>query len=195
MALSLGVKSLEIEAGRRYIFEVKVKNGWSCIARRRPVGMPQIFIDLKAHQNILTYLLNSHNRAIFEKLTVPQLVKIFPAFYGTRRFITTFTTARHLSLSSARLMQFMPPKHTSWRSILMLFFPLRMGLSSGLFHSGFPTKTLHVSLPHTCYMASPTPKYFLQNFAILITPPLIIKTCDPFCLINCRIETITFVII
>jgi len=57
MALSLGVKSPEIEAGRRYIFEVKVKNGWSCIARRRPVGMPEYYIDLKTHQNILTYLL------------------------------------------------------------------------------------------------------------------------------------------
>jgi len=29
-----------------------------------------------------------------EKLTVTQLVKS-PAFYGTRRFITVFTTVRH----------------------------------------------------------------------------------------------------
>jgi hypothetical protein len=28
-----------------------------------------------------------------------QLVKKFPAFYGTRRFITTFTSAHNLSLS------------------------------------------------------------------------------------------------
>jgi hypothetical protein len=28
-----------------------------------------------------------------------QLVKKFPAFYGTRRFITASTSARHLSLS------------------------------------------------------------------------------------------------
>jgi hypothetical protein len=28
-----------------------------------------------------------------------QLVKKFPSFYGTRRFITVFTRARHLSLS------------------------------------------------------------------------------------------------
>jgi hypothetical protein len=34
-----------------------------------------------------------------EKLTVPQLVKKFPAFYGTRRFITAFTRACDLSLS------------------------------------------------------------------------------------------------
>jgi hypothetical protein len=33
------------------------------------------------------------------KLTVAQLVKKYPAFYGTRRFITAFTRARHWSLS------------------------------------------------------------------------------------------------
>jgi hypothetical protein len=39
------------------------------------------------------------SRGLLEKLTVSQLVKKFPAFYGTRRFITAFTRARHLSLS------------------------------------------------------------------------------------------------
>jgi len=32
-------------------------------------------------------------------LTGPQPVKKFPAFYGTRKFITAFTRARHMSLS------------------------------------------------------------------------------------------------
>ena len=49
------------------------------------------------------------SRVLPEKLTSPQLVKKFPAFYGTQRFITTFTTACHLSLSSARVIQSMPP--------------------------------------------------------------------------------------
>ena len=31
--------------------------------------------------------------------------KKFPAFYGTLRFITAFTTTQHLSLSSARSIQ------------------------------------------------------------------------------------------
>jgi hypothetical protein len=35
------------------------------------------------------------------KLTYPQLVKKFPAFYGTRMFITAFTRARHLFLPRA----------------------------------------------------------------------------------------------
>jgi hypothetical protein len=45
------------------------------------------------------------NRIILEKLIVAKLVKKFPAFYGTRLFITMFTTARHWSLSWTRWIQ------------------------------------------------------------------------------------------
>jgi len=44
---------------------------------------------------------------------IPRIVKKFPAFYGTQRFFTAFTRARHLSLSSARSIQSMPPYPTS----------------------------------------------------------------------------------
>ena len=47
------------------------------------------------------YLLTPWSRILLEKLTGFQLVKKFPAFYGTRRFITAFASARHLSLSWA----------------------------------------------------------------------------------------------
>jgi hypothetical protein len=46
----------------------------------------------------LTYLLTPWSRVLLEKLTGFQLVKKFPAFHGTRRFITAFTSARYLSL-------------------------------------------------------------------------------------------------
>jgi len=46
---------------------------------------------------LLTYLL--HGAVFLEKLTGSQLVKKYPAFYGTCGFITAFTTARHLFLS------------------------------------------------------------------------------------------------
>ena len=48
---------------------------------------------------LLMYLLTPRSRALMENQTGFQLVKKFPAFYGTRRFITAFTNARHLSLS------------------------------------------------------------------------------------------------
>jgi hypothetical protein len=48
------------------------------------------------HFYTVTYLLHGF---LPEKLKRPELLKKFPAFYGTRRFITAFTRARHLSLS------------------------------------------------------------------------------------------------
>jgi hypothetical protein len=45
------------------------------------------------HYAILTYLITPWFRVPLKKLTSLQLVKKFPAFYGTRRFITTFTSA------------------------------------------------------------------------------------------------------
>ena len=101
---------------------------------------------------LLTYLLTPWCRVFLEKLTGLQLVKKFPAFYGTRRFITALTSIRHLSLSWASPIQSTYPHPTSWRSILILSNHLRLGLPSGLFPSGFPTKTLYTPL------SSPTPR-------------------------------------
>ena len=47
----------------------------------------------------IPYLLTPWSRVLLEKLASLQLVKKFPAFYGTRRFLTALTSARHLSLS------------------------------------------------------------------------------------------------
>ena len=55
---------------------------------------------------LLNYLLISWNRALLEKSNGSQLVK---KFYGARRFITAFASARHLSLSWARSIHSMPP--------------------------------------------------------------------------------------
>ena len=93
-----------------------------------------------------TYLLTPRRRVLLEKLTGLQLVKKFPAFHGTRRFITALTSVRQLSLSWASPIQSIYPHPTSWRSILILFTHLRLGLRSGLFPSGYPTKTLYIPL-------------------------------------------------
>jgi hypothetical protein len=45
----------------------------------------------------LNYLLTPWSRVLPEKLKRPELLKKFSAFYGTRRFITAFTRARHLN--------------------------------------------------------------------------------------------------
>ena len=115
---------------------------------------------------LLTYLLTPWCRVLLEKLTGLQLVKEFPAFYGTRRFITTLTSVRHLSLSWASPIQSIYPHRTSWRSILILSTHLRLGLPSGSLR--FPHQdTIHpLSSPihATCHSSPHTRiKYFPIN--------------------------------
>ena len=95
---------------------------------------------------LLTYLLTPWCRVLLEKLTGLQLVKKFPAFHGTRRFITALTSVRQLSLSWASPIESIYPHPTSWRSIIILFTHLRLDLPSGLLPSGSSTKTLYTPL-------------------------------------------------
>ena len=95
-----------------------------------------------------TYLLTPWSRILLQKLTDFQLVKKFPAFHGTRRFITALTSVCHLSPSWASPIQSIYPHPIYWRSILILSTHLRLGQPSGVFPSGFPTKTLYTPSPH-----------------------------------------------
>ena len=62
-------------------------NKWVCLQQNFCISI---------HINQLTYLLTPYSIVLLEKLTGFQLVKKLPAFYRTRRFITVFTSARHL---------------------------------------------------------------------------------------------------
>jgi hypothetical protein len=81
-------------------------------------------------------------QALFEKLTVTQLVKKLPTFYGTRRFITMLTTTRHCSISWTRSSQSTFSQPISLRSILILHSHLYLDLLSG--------SSLQVFLPKFC---------------------------------------------
>ena len=105
---------------------------------------------------VLTYLLTPWSTVLLEKLTGFQLVKKFPTVYGIWTVITAFTSARHLSLSWVSSIQSTPPHRTSWRSILILSYHLRLGLPSGLFPSGFPTKALYMPLISPICATRPT---------------------------------------
>ena len=67
------------------------RNHQLCSARTGNLLRP-----VQCHRHVLLYTLWS--RVLLKKLTGFQSVQKFPAFYGTRRFITTFTNTRHLSL-------------------------------------------------------------------------------------------------
>ena len=103
-----------------------------------------------------TYLLTPWCRVLLEKLTGLQLVKKFPVFHGTRRFITALTSVRHFSLSWANPIQSIYPHPTYWRSFLILSTHQRLGLPSGLLPYGFSHQDPkhHPLLTHTCHMPS-----------------------------------------
>jgi hypothetical protein len=70
----------------------------------------------------------------------------FSAFCATRRILIAYTSARHLSISTARSVQSMSHPSTSLRLITMVVYYLRLGLPSGLLPWGFPAKTLYAPL-------------------------------------------------
>ena len=90
---------------------------------------------VRLYHTLLTYLLTPWCRVLLEKLTGLHLVKKFAAFHGTRRFITTFTSVRHMSLPWASPIQSIYPHPTSWRSILILSTHLRLGLPSTILYT------------------------------------------------------------
>ena len=110
--------------------------------------------DLPKGNSRLTYSLNFPcSTVLLAKLIRFQLAKKFPSFYGTRMFINAFTSACHLSRSWASSIHSIPSRPNSCRYILILSSHLHLGLPSGLFPSGFPTKTRYTPLrsPYMCY--------------------------------------------
>jgi hypothetical protein len=77
----------------------------TCVYTRKPKFQSAAWYDYD--------FLTLWNRILLEKLTSLQLVNKFPAFYGTQRFITTFTSASQMSLSGASLIQSILPNPTS----------------------------------------------------------------------------------
>jgi len=76
-----------------------------------------------------TCLLTTRRRVLLEKLTVPRLLKMFPAFYGTRRFITAFIRVLHPALSWVRSIQSIPPPTHFLKTQLNMILPTMLGSS------------------------------------------------------------------
>ena len=81
----------------------------------------------------LTYLL--HAAVILEKLIDSQLVKKLSSFYAIPKFITAFTSARHLSQPEPD--QSSPCLSSHYQKFHLISSHLRLGPPSGLFPSGF----------------------------------------------------------
>jgi hypothetical protein len=93
------------------------------------------------------------NWALLEKPPVAQLLKNFPTFYGTRRFIPMFTRALHC-LSWARSIQsILSPSYFSEINLKTILPPMSRSSYWSFFLSGFPTKPICILLlPNACYI-------------------------------------------
>ena len=115
-------------------------------------------------------------RVLLEKLTGFQLVNKFPAFQGTRRFITALTSVHDLSIPWASPIQSIYPHPTSWRSILILSIHLRLGLPSSSFPPVSPPRPYTHPSPHS-YVPHAQPISF---FSILSPAQLLVIQSPPF---------------
>ena len=95
---------------------------------------------------LLPYLHIPWSRVLLEKLTGSQSVKKFPAIYGTRRFITSFTSARHLSLPWSQL----DPVNTATCHFLKIYLNIIIPSTPGS-----PKWSLSPPKPYI-YLCSPT---------------------------------------
>ena len=95
-------------------------------------------------------LLTLWNKVLLEELTGSQLVKKFPAFYGTRSFITAFTRASHP-------IKTMPPSHFL-EIHFNIILPSTSRSSKWPLSLKFPHQhtVCNSSLPHTYYMPRPS---------------------------------------
>jgi len=105
------------------------------------------------------YLLTPRSRVPIEKLPGFQQVKKFPALYVIQRFITAFTSARHVSLSLSSSTHSVPPH-------LNIGLPSMPGPPKWSLSLRFPHRNpVYVSpVPHTRYMPSQSnSRFFFYN--------------------------------
>jgi hypothetical protein len=101
--------------------------------------------------------------ALLKRPPVVRPLDSFPAFYGTRRFITTFTRALHVSLSWARPIHSTPPQDPSW-----YYPPTYDWVSLGLFPPDFSTNNLYAFLFSPIHAKWPAHLILLDLIVLII---------------------------
>jgi hypothetical protein len=110
------------------------------------------------------------SRICLQKLVVAHMLNDFPTFYRARMLIVVFKRSRHWTLSWISSVQFKISHLFSSGSILISFsHHLRLGLTNGLFPSGFLTKMLYEFLINISSFLVP---YFLLSLALHLLLPL-----------------------
>jgi hypothetical protein len=95
-----------------------------------PKGLFAIFCKMLVFVHLLTNEIIPLNIHLLEKLIVPHLIRTLPSLYGTCRFITGFTKARHMHLVLNQMNQnHTLPSHLC-KIRLNVIFPFRPTVSS-----------------------------------------------------------------
>jgi hypothetical protein len=124
------------------------------------------------------------------RLTAPQEI------HGTPLFMTVFTTARHLSLSSARRIE---SSYSSTLKSTEIFFCLRLDLPNSLFSSGLPTNilctfTVSSYMPHHpthIQLAVPIIQLLITQFFPVYCPSLPLRPKHPLSTLHSNILTVS----
>jgi hypothetical protein len=115
---------------------------------------------------IIGILTEPCNRVLLEKLTVRSAKQEIYYFYGLRRFITVFTTARHWPISWDLWKQSTTSHPIVLTFILILSIHLCLGLLNGLSPWGVPTKILYAFL--IPLMCATYPAHFIPLDLIIL---------------------------
>ena len=100
-------------------------------------------------------------RVLLENFIVPQLVKNYPLFCATRRFIIAFTTASHLSIALTTLIQSTPAPSYLFQIHFSITLPSTFTSFKCSFPPALPNKIPYASFPFPIHATCPT------NFVLL----------------------------
>jgi hypothetical protein len=117
--------------------------------------------SIKCHSNVITYFLTHGAEPFLWSRQLCSHSRTSQHFMKSECSIPCSQEPPNWFLPRAISIQSTPSHPISLRSIFILSTRLRLGLSSGLFPSGFPTNILYAFLFSPCYMPRPSLPFWL----------------------------------